>query len=287
MLENIILSEGGKLKNTSALPLLTWQSIPSLKGGLAGLLLELTTGRNLPGLNVETGNALNNLRNLLPALIFSDRSDDNFSWISRFILGSGLFWENKILQYLLGEKNRSWKRLVSTDLKGSLLFLDKSLQAEDHGDKDIQSIAEKTRKALDLIEQDQKANLSSLRDQVGWFVAIPGLEEEGFRHGALFFKKVMKGEGFHFSLFLEFTNLGRIQLDVTLIDSIIGMEIFTEGQEKADFVNENLHLLEVSLQELGMKTGRITCEVRELVGSDNLGPIPGEEEQPSPVHLVI
>ncbi len=271
----------------SASPLLTWQSIPSLKGGLAGLLLELTKDRNLPGLNAETGNALKNLHNLLPALIFSDHGEKNFLWISRFILGSGLFWENKVLQYLLGEKNRSWKRLVSCDLKGSLLLLDRSLQAEDHGDKDVQSMAEKTKKALELVEQDQKANLSSLRDQMGWFIVIPGFEEDGFRYGALFFNKVMKGEGFRLSLFLEFTMLGRIQLDVTIIESVIGMEIHTEDQGKADFVNENLHILKTSLQELGMKTGRITCTVKEVVGSDELGPVSGEEEQPSPVHLVI
>ena len=247
---------------------------------LAHLLSWLFKTGNMKGLSLQSKQALKTLQRLFPAIVYSDKGDHSGPWFSRFIAASGLLWENKVLKYLLKEKAGSWKRLVASDLKGQLLSLEKSLNVEDNSLKHIARMADKVKQTIFLVEQDQFQNLPGIRENPGWLIHVPGFIEDGFIEAELFFKKKENEEGFHFSILLEFSRLGQIEFDVSIIDSVMGIKILTEDEEKAGLIAENQHVLIEGLRNLGIKTGAIHCEVRETHRHP-------ENEQYTNVHLII
>ena len=81
-------------------------------------------------------------------MVYSDPIKNDGLWLSELIRGSGLFWENKVLQYLLRGKNRSLRQLSLSDLKGLLLSLDRDLESEGPGKDSIQSLAARIKQAF-------------------------------------------------------------------------------------------------------------------------------------------
>ena len=246
---------------------------------LTTLLSGLFKTDIMKDLSGETHQAFLNLQKLFPAIVYSDKGDKSGLWFSRFLLASGLLWENKVLKYLLGEKGGSWKSLVTSDLKGQLLFLEKILGSEEDNTNRVKSMVSKVKQAIFLIEQDQFQNLTGIREDQGWLVHIPGFMEDGFINAEFFFPKDEKKEGLYFSILLEFTRLGQIEFDVSIIDSVMGIKIFTEDKERADLIAENQNLLIKGLENLGIKISSIQCDVRE--------PRYLEDEQSTNVHLII
>lgn len=267
-------------------PIQIWSSNRHARDRFAGLIRELIKAHNLTGLTKGSVQTLKNLSQLFPTIVFSDHGKDNGLWLQRFIIGSGLFWENKIVRYLLGDKNRSWKRLMAVDLKGVLLSLDGDLRTLEQDSDHIKSLAENIRQALSVIEQDQFLNLSSVREGLGWFWFIPGLKEDGFRKAELFVKEGKKEGETCFSIFLELSRLGQVVVDVAVMKGVISLKIFMEDRELANFVTENLSLLEKGIQEAGMMIGTIVCDVKEGLELD-FNPFLDEEFQSQLVHLVI
>ena len=281
----IVLKVLDSLTHKLGSPLHLWSSNRITRNRIIGILRELSNAHNLAGLAKGTNQTLKNLDKLFPAIVFSDHGSNNSQWITSYLLGSGLFWENKILQYLSGEKNKSWKRLMVSDLKGLLLSLDKSLRVVSQDNDQLRSLAVKIREALFLIERDQFLNLSAMKEGLGWFWYIPGLAEDGFKNTELFVKKGKKEEGIYFSILLEFTFLGHVEIDASIIESIIGIKISVEDAEKASFVTKNLPILEKSIQDTGIATGKIVCDIKERQDLD-INPFSERGEQSS-VHIVI
>ncbi|MBW2609903.1 MAG: hypothetical protein JRC68_06130 [Deltaproteobacteria bacterium] len=267
-------------------PIQIWSSNRVARAGLASILLELSKAHNLSGLSRGLSQALKNLNQLFPSIVYNNQGDDSSLWASRSLLGSGLLWENKIVRYLLGKKNMPLKRLTASDLKGLLLSIGKIFSSEKQDHDHLRPLAVKIRQALFLIEQDQLLNVSSLREGLGWFWFISGLEEDGFRNAELFVKENESGDEIHFSMFLEFTRLGKMEVDASIIESVLGVKIRVEDTEKANFVTEHLPILEKGLQNTSLVTGSIVCDVKESQDLD-FNPFPGGG-MPSPsVHIVI
>ena len=267
-------------------PLQTWASNSASRDKLASILRELSGALALKHLPPDTRLAFKSLSQLLPLVLYHEPQSDDARRLSRFVLGSGLFWENRVVRYLLGQKSKPWKTLLAKDLKGLLLSLDRNLNMEgdDHGD--LESLAVKVKQALHLIEQEQILNLSSMEKELGWFWFIPGLEERGMRKAEVFLNRNDRGKGIHCFMRIEFTHLGKMEVEVSLRETLIGIKIHLEDRQKADLVKENLSLLKAKLQEAGLVPGTILCEVKEM-GELDLTPFLGDQSQSPPFHLVI
>ena len=270
--------------NKSVSPLQLWASGHISRKQLSGILLKLSSAHTLKGLSTLSNEALKRLSQLTPSMIFSNQSIDSKTWASRFLAGSGLFWENKVVRHLLGDQTTSWKTLLVSDLKGTLLSLLKALQSEKQGGEPLKEIMADVKQAILLIEQDQMLNLSTIKEGMGWFWLIPGNSDEGFKNAELFVKEKKNDDEILFSMFMEFTHLGRMEMDVSVVQSVLSMRIFAEDEQKASFVNENLPVLEQALHDVGLGTGTIICDVKEKQDQDT-GPFK-EVEGPF-VHIVI
>ena len=247
----------------SASPLQLWASGRVTRDQLSNILQTLSGTHTLKGLTPSSREALRGLSQLTPSIIFGDQGADTKMWVSRFLAGSGLFWESKVVRCLLGDKTTTWKALMSRDLKGTLLSLLKTLQAEKQDGEQLKKIVADVEQAIHLIEEDQILNLSSMREGLGWFWLIPGCLEDGFKKAELFIKEKKADDEIHFSMLIEFTHLGRMDLDVSIIKSVLTMKILAEDEQKARFITENLPLLEQALQGVGLSTGTIICDIKE------------------------
>ena len=134
---------------------------------LVGILEKLSHAPTLKDLPESSKQALQRLAQLTPSLIFNNKIADPQAWISRFLTGSGLFWENKVVRYLRGNRASSWKTIQANDLKGTLLFLLRTCQSEKSGKAALNEIIADIEQALYLIEEDQVLNLSSIREGMG------------------------------------------------------------------------------------------------------------------------
>ena len=274
------------LLNKTSSSTLTWPSDITAADKLIKRLKDISGFNTFKGLSKETVMLLKNIKTFsVPALLKGQGEGYNLL-VTRNILGGGLFWESKIIRHLLTNRGGSWKGLISSDLKGLLLQLQKKLEGENQAQVDIKSLAIKVKHALTLIEQEQLLNISTIKEGLGWLFHLYGLPGESFKNAELFIKKRNKNQGLFFSVLLELSQLGNVEFNVSLIESVLGLNIKVEDNEKVDFMRENIPMLEESLKYLGITIGNIACETGEIFTSDS-DHLTGGYEQPSGVHLII
>jgi hypothetical protein len=274
---------GGILKPQALLRL--WTSSRINRDKLANVLKELSIAFTPKNLTSETTLAFKNLSQLLPGFLYREPESNDASWLSRFVVESGLFWENRVARYLLGRKRGAWRTFLGKDMKGLLLLLDKNLNVERHDHQELEPLALKVQEALQLIEQDQFLNLLSMREDPGWFWFIPGLKERGFKKAEVYVIKKDK-EKICFSMFLEFTHLGKMEVEVSLFESLIGINFHVEDKQTAAFLKENFSPLETALRKAGLVPGMIFCDIKEKRELD-LPPFYKGKSQSQAIHLVI
>lgn len=240
---------------------LTTMSANAARETLANILTELKGALDQAGLSRTTAQAVQNLRQLMPLILYASARDNGGIWVKENIMASGLLWESKVAEFLLSdEKNSPIKKLLKGDLKGILLSLQKGLLAEGKDGDD--SLMVKIRQALNLIEGNQQMNLSALEEGLGWLFFIPGFERDGFLGAEIFSKKSDEKGGIFFSVLLEFTQLGRFQANVSMMESGMSVRILMDDEDKAKIVNESLHLLEKGLSALDIRNVKVSCDVR-------------------------
>jgi hypothetical protein len=233
----------------------------STKETLTGVLTGLKTALDQAGLSRLTANELQNLRQILPQILYGSSRDQSGMWVKENIMAGGMLWENKVAEFLADEKNSSIKKLIKGDLKGILLSLQKGLQGEDKDGS--AALTTKVKQALNMIEVNQLINLTTLEDGLGWLFVIPGLEKDGFNKAEIFLKKGDGKSGDFFSILLEFTQLGQFEANVSMIESRTSIRILTDDEEKAGFVNDNLPMLYAGLKALGLGDVAISCTARK------------------------
>jgi hypothetical protein len=252
LLDNSIMKPGDPIATTSP---------AAVKETLTNIITELRTALFQSGLSRIAGQEVQDLKQIMSSILYSDPGKNNGTWIKENVMASGMLWENKVMEFLYEENNGSVKKLIKGDLKAILLSLQKALMKED-GDHS-QAMAAKVKQALNLIEGNQLLNLSSLEDGLGQLFFIPGVEKDGFNKAEVFLKKRNKGKGISFSVLVEFTQLGRFEADVSMMESMVSIRILMDDKEKAGIVKDNLSALESGIKELGINNVALSCDVRK------------------------
>lgn len=252
-----------------------WAVGRDARQGLSVLLRDLAAAHTMKDLTPPAREALIILSRLLPSFVYGKPEDQGVSWVMNYLQKSGLFWENKVVRYLLRIHQKGARSGVPAgDLKGILLSLEAALGKGGSGDRETEGLALKVREALQLIEQDQFLNLTSLREEAGWCFFVPGLQEEGFLGAEVFVSKESKGGEIRFIMLLEFSELGQMEVMLTIQEAVLNARILLEDEGRAALVREHLSLLEESLRDGGIKAGTIACGVREAEDPDSTGPFP-------------
>jgi hypothetical protein len=253
---------------------------------ITALVSELSSAISLKNLSPKTSAVLRSLSNALPALVYRGPAGDPVSWLSRFVADGGLFWEGKTARCLKQGIRSNWKLRLGSDLKGMLLDLQRTLKSEKQESPQIESTCKKVDEALDLIQKIQLENRDLLRVEGCWFVFVPGGSDEGFQGAELYARRSMEEKEIRFSMLLDFTFLGPVEVTASVLDSAISVRFEVSDEEKAEFVRSNLGLLQEALNEKGLMPARVFCEVHETASKDGGGQ--AEAVQPGDsVDLVI
>ncbi len=222
---------------------LNFQSIKNFPNHISGLIARLHDLLNYP--------------------ISAKNISEVLTWVKRNIQGSGIFWETKVLHLLTGKKGDMPKDMTDMDLKGILLRLLKSLEKSHDDHEGIKTMTVKIREALSLIEQEQVMNINSLREGFGWFVHLPIIDNDDFLSSDLMIKEDSEGI-FHFSLFLDMRFSGKMDIDVSVIKETARIRMDVENEKTKNVILENINELEKVFRDMGLKTRKIHCEVKEI-----------------------
>ncbi len=204
------------------------------------------------------------LQDMVNFPVFKKDISEILPWVIKNIKGSGIFWEAKVLQLLTGKKAVMPKQLVDTDLKGLLLKLLKNIEKNSGDQEGMKDVAVKVREVLNHIEQEQIMNINTMREDLGWFMHLPFINDENFLSSEFYVKENKEG-ALHFSLFLDMSFTGKMNIDVSIIKDTLGIQIDVEKEETKNFIMEGISELEYAFRDLGINTSNIRCEVKKEI----------------------
>lgn len=243
------------------------------------VLVNSRTVKNLPS---QASGLIVKLQNLVNSPVLKKDITEILPWVNKNIQGSGIFWESKVLQALTGKKVLNTREMTDTDLKGLLLKLLKNIEKNSGDQEGMKALSMKVREALKHIEQEQIMNLNAMREDIGWFVHLPFVNDDDFLSSEFFVKENKKGT-LHFSLFLDMSFTGKMNIDVSIIKDTVGIRIDVEKEETKGFITESISELEDAFRDMGINISNIRCEVKEkVIASDTV-----ETDINSYVDLVI
>jgi hypothetical protein len=249
------------------------------------LTQALSTALNFPSIKnlpAQASGLITKLQVILNHPISTKDIPQIISWVTKNIQGSGIFWEAKLLHLITGRKSEGSKELADHDIKAILLNLLKNIEKNTEEKDGVKALSINIREAINLIEQEQVMNLDTMRDGIGWFVNLPFINQEDFLSSELFIKKQSEG-GLHFSMFLDMSYTGRMNVNVMMLDKTASIMINVENEKTKEFILENAHELEGALKKAGFMTGKIRCEVKENVVPEEAI----EKRDPSQVDITI
>ena len=249
---------------------------------LTDALNVLVNSQSMKNLPSQARNLIQKLQNLVDFPVLKKDITDILPWVNKNIKGSGIFWEAKLLQLLTGKKGVVPKEMADTDLKGLLLKLIKNIEKNSGDQEGMKAVSMKVREALHLIEQEQIMNLNTIREDIGWFMHLPFINDDDFLSSEFFVKENKEGV-LHFSLFLDMSFTGKMNIDTSIIKDTAGIQIDVEKEETKEFIMENISELEDAFKDMGINISNIYCEVKEkIVVSETI-----ETDISSSVDLVI
>jgi hypothetical protein len=260
--ERILLNVVGGTREGRTSAVRLWASGRPARARLGELLASLGARAENRDLGETLRGLLTSLRDRLPSMLYRVPDGKGVDWLARQLRESGLFFEARAARSLLEGSRAPFPGPGTTDLKGILLAL-KAALGERADDPAVLSLARQVDQALSVVQQDQMLNLTAWREGLGWFWFLPGHPENGFRGGELFARRPREGdEGFVFSLTLDFTRLGRVDVAVTLNRSVVNLRILVENRETAELFEANIRELRERLGAGGLEAGTITCRER-------------------------
>ena len=256
---------------------------------LERVLQELVSSPPPKGISTGTSALLGDLSRALEGRLLHPGRGETARWISRSIAEGGMFWENRVAKYLLqGPRGGrgGWKARFGNDLKGVLLELQESLKKESRDSPECDTICRKVEEAIDLIQRAQLENIQFLREDGGWAFLLPGRWEEGFSDVELFLRRGGKKGETRFSMFMEFSSLGPVEVSGSVLDPSISVGFQVKDEQTAEWVRSNLPLLYSALLEKGFMPAKLACVVGTAAsGESEVGPSGGQH--PDSVNLVI
>jgi len=214
--------------------------------------------------DLASSQSLKNLKHFLPLLLYQGPAQEDAVWLSRNLLSSGIFWENKVFRHLLLDRpGEPVTTLAENDLKGMLLSLKKEMEGSILHARDIQRQMGHIDRLLSLLENHQALNLDALRDGWSWYWFIPGADQRGLLHGELFGKKAEKGDLHHLHMDLCFSELGEIHVDCVLQEKSVALSLQVTDESIGRFLEKNIALLKKGIIKRGLVVTRIVCEIVE------------------------
>lgn len=256
---------------------------------LERVLHELASSPPPKGISTGTSALLGDLSRVLEGRLFHPGRADTARWISRSIAEGGIFWENRVAKFLLQGMRGGrggWKGGFGNDLKGMLLELQGSLKKESRDSPECDTLCRKVEEAIDLIQNAQLENIQFLREEGGWAFLLPGRWEEGFSDVDLFLRRSGKKGETGFSMFMEFSSLGPVEVSGSVMEPSISVAFQVKDEQTAEWVRSNLPLLYSALLEKGFMPAKLACVVGTAAsGESEAGPSGGQH--PDSVNLVI
>ncbi|RLB16121.1 MAG: hypothetical protein DRG82_10000 [Deltaproteobacteria bacterium] len=232
--------------------------VPAGKKWISGQKNRLLFGRLLGELASSQG--LKNLKNLLPVLLYQGPAQADALWLSRNVLSSGIFWENKVFRYLLGRVDDPVTAVRENDFKGMLLFLKQEIDGSSLPEPERLVQMGRIDHLLLLLENHQELNLEALRNGWGWYWFLPGGDQSGLLHGELFGRKGEEDDFHHVHMDLFFSRLGGIHADCALRKRSVGLSLQVTDESVGRFLEKNIALLKKAIEKRGLSVTRITCE---------------------------
>ena len=243
------------------------------------VLANLRTIKNLPS---QASDLITKIQDMINFPVLKKDIPQVMAWVSKNIRGSGIFWETKVLQMLTGKRELMPKEMTDADLKGLLLKLIKNIERNTGDQEGMKAVSMKVREALNLIEQEQIMNLNAIRENFGWFMHLPFINDNDFLSSEFHVKENIEGV-LHFSLFLDMSFTGKMNVDVSIIKDTVGIHIDVEKEETKGFITESINELEAAFKGMGINISNIRCEVKEkIIAADT-----AEADLTSSVDLVI
>jgi len=220
--------------------------------------------------DLAASQTLKNLKHFLPLLLYQGPAGEDAVWLSRNLLSSGIFWENKVFRHLLLDRSKEpVTMLTENDLKGMLLSLKKEMATSVFQGRDIQLQMGRIDRLLSLLENHQTLNLDALRDGWGWYWFIPGADQREFLHGELFGKKAERGDFHRLHMDLCFSRLGEVHVDCVLREKNVALSLQVTDASIGCFLEENIVLLKKGIEKKGLTVTRVACETVTDSGSFN------------------
>lgn len=220
--------------------------------------------RSHPGgaLGEDLGPDLRRLQALLQTLAYQrpDRADGK--WMVRALMGSGIFWEQKILrQAVQNGKGGSPFPLHHEDLKGLLTKVLGALEEKGTPEEGASSMLGKAREALSFIEDQQRLNLHA--GENGWYWFLPGSRDMGFYHAEFFGRRSPEPGEHRLHVVMAFSHLGQMEADLTLSQGGLTAVLRMEDRRKALFVSDHIQDLEQGLRNVGIRISAVQCDIIE------------------------
>jgi hypothetical protein len=118
--------------------------------------------------------------------------------------------------------------------------------------------------ACGLVENDQLLNLTSLKDNLGWYWFLPGRGEDGFNSADILVEQPEGQDGaLRLALSLEFLHLGRLEAVVHLTPSSgLGILMMLEDAARAEMASSCLEELKEALEAKGLRVRTVVCRER-------------------------
>jgi|GEM_PF-2608245 hypothetical protein len=230
---------------------------------LLSRFIKAVPDSNIPKMNASGAEVFKRLEHLLKSMQDpAGHLDQNT--VKSFISKSGLTWENKLLSMLLSERplpEPVVQRLIAGDLKALAMAAVQNIA--DEGDGRVIDI----RAYLDSIEQLQVLNSQVSRESGRYLIPLPTLFNENIRFGQMLIDlgKESGGDGdkknrvVRVSLLLEMSNLGHLQVDISILENSINGMLSVENETVQALINAHLPELAEKLQKSGFHVYEMSC----------------------------
>lgn len=226
-------------------------------------LLKTLSDSNPAKIDASGAEAFKRLEHLLKSMKDPSGHPDR-NTVKSFISKSGLTWENKLLSMLLSEKSlpkEVVQRLIAGDLKALSMAATQNSADEDGG------WVTEIRAYLDSLERLQLLNSQVSKESGRYLIPLPTSFDENIRFGQMLIDlgkesgadADKKNRVVRVSLLLEMSNLGHLQVDLSILENSITGMLSVENETVHTLIRAHIPELTEKLQKSGFHVYDISC----------------------------
>lgn len=194
---------------------------------------------------------------------------------------SGLFFETRLKEWLLGHSTgqadntaaKGLQRLLQSDMKGMLLKLKQTLLTNQttpvrtSDSTRFEDLIKPLIKFMKQLEYQQVINYNLSHERKALYFFLPlSVDKRATTLEVKFFfgdkKKLQRNrqDRFNVSVRIDLPRLGRLRCDISLVRTKVSGAFYTEREELAALITENLPLLNTALKNLNVRVGEFTVQ---------------------------